>query len=151
MAQKEEAEEFYERVLGGSDYSKTITLEHNSGAELEDVQMTAVSKGEIGDAVGDMPDEMFEAAEDEDVSAEEAQELAEEQASGGGASAINKEVVEGFEELCNKSLKHPSLSPSQMEQIVAELNFQTLFELGSEILSVSIEESGDVQGFREQS
>jgi hypothetical protein len=150
MAQKEEAEEFYERVLGGSDYSKTITLEHNSGAELEDVQMTAVSKGDIGDAVSDMPDEMFEAAEDEDVSAEEAQELAEEQASG-GAGAINKQVVQGFEELCNKSLEHPQLSPSQMEQIVGELNFETLFELGSEILSVSIEESGDVQGFREQS
>lgn len=148
MTAVEEAEEFYERVLEGTEHSKTITLEHASGAELPDVKMTPVSKAEIGEAVSDMPDELFEAAEGEDVDPEEAEELARE---AGASASINKAVVEGFEDLCEKSLEHPGLSPSQMEQIIGDLSFQNLFELGSEVLSMSIEESGDVEGFREQS
>lgn len=147
MTQKE-AHDFYERVLEGPEHSKEIVLPHASGAELHDVSMTVVPKEEIADAIGDMPDELFEAAEEGDVNPEEAEEMARER---GSSAAINRNVVEGFEELCENSLEHTGLSQSQMKQIIREQSFQGLFELGSEVLNYSIENSGDVEGFREQS
>lgn len=147
MAQ-EDADDFYERVLEGPEHSKDIVLPHASGAELHDVSMTVVPKEEIADAIGDMPDELFEAAEEGDVDPEEAEEIARER---GSSAAIDRNVVEGFEKLCEKSLEHPGLSQSQMKQIIKEQSFQGLFELGSEVLNYSIENSGDVEGFREQS
>lgn len=147
MAQEENPDDFYERVLNSSKNTKQIILPHKSGAELT-VTLTAVPKAEIADAIGDMPDELFEAAESGDVDAEEAEEMAREQ---GNSAAIDRSVVEGFETLCTKSLEHDGLSESQMKQIIKAQTFEGLFELGSEVLNFSIENSGDVEGFREQS
>lgn len=147
MGQKEAPDDFYERVLEGPDNSKTIVLPHKTGAELHDVKMTAVEKKEIADAIGDMPDELFEAAEEGDVDPEEAEEMARQH---GNTAAIDGSVIEGFENLCIESLEHAALSKSQMKQIVSEQSFQGLFQLGSEVLNFSIENSGDIEGFREQ-
>lgn len=148
MSTNDNAEEFYERLLEGTEHSKTITLEHTTGDTLNNVELTVVDKKNIADAVEDMPDELFEATEDEDVDADEAEEIARQT---GQSAAISEEVVTGFEDLCGYSLEHPSLSDSQMRQIIEELDFTTLFELGTEILNFSVENSGDVKGFREQS
>jgi hypothetical protein len=37
-----------------------------------------------------------------------------------------------------------------MDSILEELNFEVLFELGTEIINISVEETGTVRGFREQ-
>jgi hypothetical protein len=37
-----------------------------------------------------------------------------------------------------------------MDKIVAELNFEVLFELGTEIIDMSSEQTGSIRGFQKQ-
>lgn len=149
MAQSVDPTEFHDRVISGSDRYKTITLSAQDGAELEDVEMHPVSKAELTRAIEAMPQEVFEGidAEDEDITAEEAEELAAQQ----GEAQVTEDMYEAFERLCTQSLKHEGLSKTQMELIVEEFSFEVVFELGSEILNFSLEESGVVRDFRVQS
>lgn len=149
MAESVKPSEFHDRVIQGTDRHKSITLTALDGAELEDVELHVVSKAQLTRAIEAMPDEVFEGIddEDEDLSAEEAEELAEQQ----GGGAVTEDMYRAFEQLCLQSLKHEGLSEIQMELIIEEFAFEVIFELGSEILTFSLEESGNVRDFRVQS
>lgn len=144
---EEDALDFYERVTQGKKQYKEISLEHNSGATLEGVKMHAIDKTTLAGVIEKLPDEMFSAVEDAE-NPEEAEEQLEEQ--GGGIGAVNEDTVEAFEELCSKSLEHPELTKPQMDHLVEELNFGTLFALGTEIINMSVEDTGAIRDFHEQ-
>jgi hypothetical protein len=145
--EQEEALDFYQRITEGTNSKRQISLEHNSGAQLEGVQMSPVTKVELASTIERLPDEMFESVEGAE-DAEEAEEELEE--AGGSMSAVTEDTVEAFEDLCSDALSHPELTAPQMDQIVGELNFEMLFELGTEIINMSVEQTGSIQGFREQ-
>jgi hypothetical protein len=145
--QQEEALDFYERITEGTNRTKSITLEHNSGAALEDVSMSPVDKVKLASIIERLPEELFESVE----GAEDAEEAEEEfEDAGNSMSAVTEDTVEAFEDLCKAALTHSGLTKPQMHQIVSELNFETLFELGTEIINMSVEETGSIKGFREQ-
>lgn len=148
MTETIDAKEFQQRMLGGSDEFKTIVLEAD-GLELEGVEMHVVGKGQLSRTVEALPDEILEADTyevDEDITAEEAEEIAAEE----GSAKVTESMYNAFEELCTESLKHKDLTNVQMGLIVEEFAFELVFELGSEILTYSLENSGAVTGFREQ-
>lgn len=149
MAEEVDAQEWYQRTIKGSGASKDVTLERKDGRQLPAFEMHTVEKQDLAFAINAMPDELFEAVEDEeDVTAEEAEEMARE-ANEGGAN-VSPEMVDAFEYLCQESLTHEEFSGVQMQKIIDEFGFEMLFELGSEIMTYSLEEAGDVQAFHVQ-
>jgi hypothetical protein len=145
--QEEEALDFYQRITEGKKRHQTISLTHSSGSTLEEVKMRPVDKRTLAGVIEKLPDSMFEAVEDAE-NAEDAEEALEER--GGSLNAVNSETVDAFEELCKSSLSHSELTKPQMEHIVGELNFEVLFELGTEIINMSSEETGAIRGFQKQ-
>jgi hypothetical protein len=145
--QEEEALDFYKRVTEGKKRFQTIDLEHQSGSTLTDVKMHPVDKRTLAGIIEKLPDEMFDAV-DEAEDPEEAEEQLEEE--GGSLNAVNGDTVDAFEELCKDSLTHPELTKPQMHQILEELSFEVLFELGTEIINMSSEQTGAIRGFQKQ-
>jgi len=145
--QEEEALDFYQRITEGKKRHQTISLEHSSGSTLSGVRMRPVDKKTLAGVIERLPDEMFEAV-DEAADADEAEEQLEEQ--GGSLNAVTGETVDAFEDLCKDALDHPELTKPQMDHIVSELNFEVLFELGTEIINMSSEETGAIRGFQKQ-
>jgi len=94
-----------------------------------------------------MPDELFDSVEGAE-DADEAEAQFEE--AGGTMSAINEDTVQSFEEIVKESLVHPELTRPQMERICSELSFELLFELGTDIINMSVESTGAVKDFHEQ-
>ncbi|AGM11349.1 hypothetical protein M199_gp019 [Halogranum tailed virus 1] len=140
--------DFYERVTQGTKQKKTISLEHESGATLEGVEMHPVDKRMLASVIQRLPDEMFDAvdeAEDADA-AEDAIDESEELS----MAAVTEDTVEAFEDLCKASLSHPDLAPPQMNDIVDNLNFEMLFRVGTEVIDMSVESDGAVKDFHEQ-
>lgn len=148
--QESTANDFYERIVEGTDYTKTIELEHGSGATLEDVQMSPVNKRTLADVMNSLPEEMFSAVEEAD-SPEEAEDMIEQ---GGGEdmslSAMSSEAVDAFERLVKESLSHPQLTNTQMHSIIDALDFGMLFELGGEIIDMSFADGEAIKDFREK-
>jgi len=142
---EETAIDFYERVTQGVSRTRTITLEHSSGATLDGVKMSPVSKRLLASVIERLPQEMFEAAQGYEGDNPE-EDLADEQLS---LATINADTVTAFEDLCKASLDHPDLAPPQMNSIINNLNFEVLFELGSEIMDMSIEDDNAVRDFQE--
>jgi len=145
--QEEDALDFYKRITSGTKSYETIEIEDQSGAVLSGVEMHPVDKKRLAGVISELPDEMFDAV-DEAEDPEEAEEELEE--SGGSLNAVNENTIEAFEEICADSLVHPELTSSQIGKIVSELSFEVLFELGTEIINMSSEQTGSVQGFRKQ-
>lgn len=147
MSEAVDAHEFHDRMVSGTDHYKTIVLEGHDGSELEGVEMHVVSKRTLTEAIDAMPESVFEAVEDvdEDIDPEEAEEMAQD----AGGAQVSAEMYDAFEKLCKESFAHPNLSDLQMDQLVEEYDFNTHFELGSEVLTFSIENSGSITGFRE--
>jgi len=145
--QEEDALDFYKRITSGTKSYETIEIEDKSGAVLSGVEMHPVDKKRLAGVISELPDEMFDAV-DEAEDPEEAE--AELEDSGGSLNAVNENTIEAFEEICTDSLSHPELTSSQVAAIVSELSFEVLFELGTEIINMSSEQTGSVQGFRKQ-
>lgn len=145
--EQDNALDFYKRLTQGTERYKTIELEHESGAMLSDVKMHVIDKQTLAGVIERLPDEMFEAVEGAE-DADEAEEELEEQ--GGDLAAVTEDTVDAFEDLVADSLEHDDLTYSQMEHIANELNFETLFELGTEIINMSVEDTGEIRGFQEQ-
>jgi len=145
--EQESALDFYKRLTQGTEQYKTIELEHETGATLKDVRMYAIDKQTLAGVIERLPDQMFEAvegAEDADAAEDDLEEQ------GGDLAAVTEETVDAFEDLVAESLDHEELTPAQISHIAEELNFETLFELGTEIINMSVEDTGDIRGFREQ-
>jgi len=146
--QEEKAIEFYQRVTQGVQEHKTITLEHSSGASLPEVKMHPVSKKVLTSVISRLPDAMFEVAEEAE-NIEEAEEAIE-NSEGMSMNDIDDDTIEAFEDLVKASLSHDELAPPQMDDLVESLNFETLLGLGTEVLSFSMENDGDVRDFHVQ-
>ncbi len=144
---EEDALDFYKRITEGTKGYETITLEHSSGSALDGVEMHPVDKKRLAGVISELPEDMFDAV-DEAEDPESAEEQLEE--NGGSLNAVNEDTIDAFERLCGDSLRHPELTSTQMSTIISELNFEVLFELGTEIINMSSEETGSVQGFRKQ-
>lgn len=145
--QEEEALEFYERITGGTDNYETISLEHHTGAVLSDVKLHPVDKKTLAGVIERLPEELFDAVEDA-PDPETAEEEYEEE--GGNLSAVTESTVGAFEDLCIESIDHDELTSTQLRHIVKELNFETLFRLGTEIINMSVESTGAVRDFQKQ-
>lgn len=145
--EQESALDFYKRLTQGTEQYKTIELEHETGATLKDVKMYAIDKQTLAGVIERLPDQMFEAVEGAE-DAEDAEDDLEDR--GGDLAAVTEDTVDAFEDLVAESLDHEELTPAQMNHIAEELNFETLFELGTEIINMSVEDTGDIRGFREQ-
>lgn len=149
MTEEVDPEEFYDRTIKGSGQYKEIELERQDGALLSGVELHVVSKEDLAEAISSMPEDLFQAVEDEeDLDPEEAEQMARE---AGGTTQVSPEMVEAFENLCVESLHHDALARTQMRDIVEDFGFEMLFELGSEVLTYSLENGGSVQSFHERS
>jgi hypothetical protein len=145
--QEEQALEFYDRITSGKDRFETISLEHDSGATLTGVEMHPVDKRTLASVIERLPEELFEAVEeapDPDAAEEEFEDA------GGNLGAVTESTVDAFEDLCSSSLSHDELTATQTKHIISELSFETLFELGTEIINMSVESTGAVQDFQKQ-
>lgn len=139
-----DAMEFYTRVTDSDQSSTTeYTLEHQSGAELT-VTLTDVDRKFLLDEINRLPDEMLamlSEAEDED----EAQELAEER---NMLSNVDGNTIDAFESICAESMDHEELTTHNFEDMVGELSFDVLFEMGSTVIEQSFENQGSIKDFR---
>jgi len=144
--QQEQAMEFYERLTQGTEYYKEISLEHESGGTLEGVHLHAVEKQRLARTIERLPDDMFDAVEGAE-DAQDAEEQLEEE--GGDLSAVTEGTVGAFEELVADSMEHEEFTNTQVNRVVNELNFEVLFRLGTEIINMSVEETGSIQAFHE--
>jgi len=142
--QETDAMDFYQRIVDGTKDYKTIDLEHRDGYLLAGVEMHAIDKQTLAGVIERLPQQMFEAVEDADGDAEEAEEEME-----GDLSAVTEDTVGAFEDLLSESLDHSELTTTQIAQIVSELDFETLFTLGTEVINMSVEETGAVRDFHE--
>jgi hypothetical protein len=145
--EENQALDFYERITQGKERYKTITLTHQSGRELENVRMYAISKQKLAGVIERLPSAMFEAvegAEDADEAEEELEEA------GGNLDAVTEETVNAFEDLIAESIDHDELTNPQLRHIAEELNFEVLFELGTDIINMSVEDTGSIRDFHEQ-
>lgn len=147
--QESTANDFYDRLVEGTDYTKTIELEHASGQKLTGVQMSPVDKKVLADVMQSLPEDLFSAVEEAD-SPEEAEEMLEEEGGAVSVSSMSSDAVSAFERLVSKSLSHPELTPTQMEQIVEALDFGMLFEIGGEVIDMSFSDGDAIKDFREQ-
>lgn len=145
--QESQAIDFYERIVDGTDYTKTITLEHSSGATLEDVRVHPVNKQSLAKTIQSLPEDMFGAVQEAD-DPDEAEEMLDDNDM--SISSLGEETVDAFEDLVSESLSHPELTDTQMSQIVAELDFEVLFEVGGDIIDMSFAEGNAIKDFREQ-
>lgn len=145
--EEEDALDFYQRITEGKKRFEKVTLSHKSGASQSGFEMHPVDKRELAGIIEKLPDEMFQAV-DESEDPEEAEERIEEE--GGSLNAVNADTVEAFEDLCLESLRHPDYTSVQMKKIIKELSFEVLFEVGTEIINMSSESTGDIRGFQKQ-
>lgn len=146
--QDKQANDFYERIVEGTEYTRKIELSHESGETLEGVEMHPVDKQTLADVIQALPEDMFSAVEAAD-SPEEAEEMLEGSGAGMSLSSMSSDTVDAFEELVAESLSHPAYTNTQMEQVVQALGFAKLFELGGEIIDMSFAEGGAIEDFRE--
>jgi DNA polymerase II large subunit len=146
--QEQDALDFYERVTQGTTQKKIISLEHRSGATLEGVEVHPVDKRTLASVISRLPEEMFDAVEEADTAAE-AEENMEEEANL-SLSAVTEDTVDAFEDLCLNSLNHPDMPKPHMESVIRNLNFEMLFNLGTEVIDMSAESDGAVMDFHEQ-
>lgn len=136
--------EFYQRVTDNEHKSKEYTLEHENGYELT-VDLEVVDRKTLLDEISRLPDEMLETlseAEDE----EEAQEMAEDQ---NMLSGVNGQTILAFENICVESMNHEDLTRHNFEDMVGELSFEVLFEMGAQVIEMSFEEQGSIKDFHE--
>ncbi len=142
-----QALDFYERITQGTEQHKIISLEHKSGATLTNVELHPINKQSLASVIERLPSSMFEAVE----GAEDADEAEDEyEDAGGNLDAVTEETVDAFNDLIFESIDHGELTNPQLRHIVDELDFETLFELGTEVINMSVEDTGSIRGFQEQ-
>jgi len=141
-----EALSFFDEMVNDSQRTtrETYILEAESGHELE-LHVKQLDRAYVIDKLNELPDEMLEQMQDvddpENISEEEAL-----QATGG--MSISGSAIKAFEELCAEGMDHPELTTHQFQEIARELSLEILFEIGSIIIELSLEEDGRITGFR---
>ena len=141
---------FYEDVVGGEegvDNTEQVeyVLEAENGRELE-LYLKEIDRKFVIDKLASLPDEMLEMFSEVD-DPDEAQRRAEEQ---NALTGLSGDAVGAFEELCAESMEHGELTQHHFDDMVTEFDLEVLFEMGSEIIEMSLGNSGKITGFREQ-
>lgn len=139
--------EFYEQVTSGVDEYKEISLEIEDGGRLGGFELHIVDKKRLARTIERLPDSMFDAVEGAE-NADEAEDEFEER--GGNLDAVTEDTVDAFEALISDSLRHPSFDGAQINVIVDKLSFEKLFELGTEVINMSVENTGEIRDFHER-
>jgi len=142
-----EAVSFFDEMV--NDKQGTVrekyVLESESGHEIE-VFIKQLDRAYVIDKLGELPDEMLQQMEDvenpEDLDEEDAMQAT------GGMGGLSGDAIRAFEELCAEGLDHGDLTTHQFKKIAHELSLEVLFEIGSIIIELSLEEDGRITGFR---
>ena len=142
-----EAVEFFDEMVNDSQGTarEEYVLESESGRELS-IHITQLDRAYVIDKLSELPDEMLQQMEDvdnpEDLNEEDAMEAT------SGMGGISGDAIRAFEELCAEGMDHPDLDSIQFKSIANELSLEVLFEIGSIIIELSLEEDGRITGFR---
>ena len=151
--EQEDALDFYDEVVGGENGAgappstkKEYTLEAANGRELT-VDITPLDRKYVIDKLNDLPDELLELFSGAD-DPEEAQRKAEEN---NALAGLSGDAIGAFEELCAESMDHLELTEHHFVGLAEELDLEILFEIGSHIIEMSLEDDGSIKGFRERS
>jgi hypothetical protein len=145
-----DALDFYDEVVGNDTPhaqggSVEYTLSASSGHEFT-LELQELDRKVVIDKLSELPDEMidmFDGAE----TAEEAQQRAENQ---NALTGLSGDAIRAFEEICALSMTHEQLTEHHLKDMAEELELETLFEMGSEIIEISLENDGRIEGFRKQ-
>lgn len=149
--EQEDAMVFFEEVVDDNDPhaipdpEREFVLEAANGRELT-VGIVPCDRKFVIDQLNKLPDELMELLSEVD-DPEEAQERAEEQ---NALTGLSGSAIEAFEELCANGMQHDELTEHHFEQMVAELNLEILFELGSIVIELSLDDNSKITGFRER-
>jgi hypothetical protein len=145
-----DAIEFYDEVVGEQtgphtpDETKEFVLEARNKRELT-VTLEPVDRKAIIDELNNLPDEMLDMFSEAD-DPEEAQEEAEATDALGGLSG---DAIHSFENICAAGMNHGKLTQHHFDDMVEELSLEVLFEMGSNVIEMSLEDDGNISGFRE--
>lgn len=145
-----DALEFYDEVVGNDTPhaqggSIEYTLSASSGHEFT-LKLKELDRKVVIDKLSELPDEMIEMFEGAE-NAEEAQRQAQNQ---NALTGLSGGAIKAFEDLCALSMTHEELTDHHLEDMAEELELETLFEMGSEIIEISLENDGKIEGFRKQ-
>jgi len=146
-----DALDFFDEVVGGEDGPHAATterrefvLEAANGRETT-MLLTPCDRKYVIDQLNKLPDELLEMfAEADDV--EEAQEEAD---ATDALTGLSGDAIEAFENICATGMEHPDLTQHHFDQLVLEIGLEVLFEMGSIIIEMSLEDDGKITGFRE--
>lgn len=147
-----DALDFYKDVCGGEngdhivDEGEEYVLEANNGRELT-VELTPLDRKFVIDKLNELPEELLELFDQAD-DPEEAQEEAD---ATDALSGLSGDAIDAFESLCSESMEHGKLTGHHFEGIAEQLSLEILFEMGSMIIEMSLEDDGKISGFRERS
>jgi len=149
--QQEDALEFFEEVVGGEEgphaaparrEKKKITADN--GRELT-IDLVPVDRKDAIDQLRKLPDELLEMFDEVD----DPEEVQEEASAANALKGLSGEAIQAFEEICVMGMDHPELTEHHFEGIVQELSLEVLFEMGSVIIDISLQDSGKITGFRD--
>ena len=145
-----DALDFYDDVVGGNDgatvdQSVEYVLEAANGRELT-VTLEPIDRKFVIDQLNKLPSEMLELFSEVD-DPDEAQEMAEEQ---NALSGLSGEAIGAFEDICAESMEHGKLTQHHFDDLVQELSLEVVFEMGAEVIEMSLDDDGAITGFRER-
>lgn len=147
-----DAMQFYEEVVGDDNSKSTqkqkFVLEASNGRELT-VLLKPADRKYVIDKLNQLPDEMLEMFEKVD-DVEDVEDLEEEADVGTVLGGLSGDAIQAFEDLCAEGMSHHKLTQHHFEQMVNELDLEVLFEMGSVIIEMSLEDDGRITGFRKQ-
>lgn len=137
---------FYNDVMDSETEVRERVIENDTGARIK-VELHEVDRKKLLDQINKLPDEMLQTlseADDED----EAEEMAEEQ---NMLSSVDGSTIAAFENICALSMDDPNgkLTPHHFEDLVTKLDFDVLFNMGAEVIEISLGDTGKIKHFHE--
>ena len=148
-----DALDFYKDVCGDPEQSDHIVekgepyvIEARNGRELE-LELTQLDRKVVIDKLNELPDELLELFDE----ADDAEEAQEEASATDALAGLSGDAIGAFESLCADSMEHGTLTSHHFEGLAEELSLEILFEMGSIIIEMSLEDDGKISGFRERS
>lgn len=147
-----DALEFYEEVIGGEegphaapDKKKEFVLEAANGRELT-VELVPADRKFVIDQLSNLPEDLLEMFSEVD----DPEELDENEATS-ALTGLSGDAIESFENLCSEGMQHGELTQHHFDELVTQLDLEVLFEMGSHVIELSLEDDGKITGFRERS
>ena len=149
--EQEDAIQFYDEVVGGESgehappaTKETYQIEAANGRTLT-VDLVKVDRKDVIDQLRRLPDELLEMFDEVD----DPEEIQEEQGAANALKGLSGDAIAAFEDICKMGMEHPELTEHHFEGLVRELSLEVLFEMGSVIIDISLQDSGKITGFRE--